>query len=256
MIFKFKQKPVVLNAYTYRKELVDLFPIQRMQKHIPEWWRNIDGKAYHPQFGETESNTMKHCAGFMDFYKYGYTIPLWTDAKFKLGMNGRSFDALFSDEGSQGIIHQPEQRGSYLPANKYQHVKLSSPWMIDCSEEVNFAFVGNTWNIDNPDDIIVPSGVLNFKYQKSLNINMFLSYGSKEKVIELSSGTPLFNLLPMTEREIVLNVKGVSKEEFADRMGVYQHHFAFNGNYFKLRNFLKKKEQEETKSKCPFGFGK
>lgn len=257
MIFKFKQKPIVLNAYTFRKELVELFPFQRIQKFVPEWWKNIDGKAYHPEFGMTETNTMKHCAGFLDFYKNGYTIPLWTDARFKLGIHGRSFNLMFSDEATHAVAHGVEQRGSYLPADKYQHLKITTPWMLDCEEDVNFAFVGNTWSINNPDEIIIPSGVMNFKYQKALNINMFFPYGPKEKVIELTSGTALFNLLPMTEREVVVNVKGISKEEFSNRMGIYQHHFAFDANYFKLRNFLKKKEQEsESKSKCPFGFGK
>lgn len=254
MIFKFKQKPVVITAYTYRKELAELYPLQRMQRNIPEWWKNIDGQSYHPQYGATETNTMKHCAGFLDYYKNGFTIPLWTDAKFKLGISGKSFASLFSDEHTSGVVHPQDQRGSYLPGNKFQHVKISTPWMIDCDEDVNFAYVGNMWNLDNPDEVIIPSGVLNFKYQKSININLFFAYGLKEKEIFIPQGTPLFNLLPMTEREVVHHVKYISREEYREKLSVYSHHFAFNANYFKLRNILKNKEQSQ--SKCPFGFGK
>ena len=258
MIFKFKQKPIVLNVYTYRKEIMDLFPFQRIQNNYPEWWKSLDGKnIFLPEYGKTsESNTMKHCAGFTDYYKLGYTTPLWTDMKFKLGPHGQSISYHVSDEPTKLVTHPQDQRGTYLPEDQYAHFKVTSPWMAECDEDVNFAFIGNTWAFDNPEEFIIPPGVVNFKYQKSLNINFFLKYTSREREIVLRQGTPMFNLIPLTEREVKINMKHISPQEYYEKMALYQYHFSFVGNYHKLKNMLRKKEAAASERKCPFGFGK
>jgi hypothetical protein len=254
MFFR-KNSPIVLNCYTHRQELIDAFPVSHTQKHIPKWWKNLP-KTGTSKNGEIHSPTMRTCTGFVDYYTNGFTIPLWTDLLFTVNEKAKSLSDGVSwqnaDDTTRFDVHPAYQRGSYLPEDKYQHLKLLSPWLIECKEDVKFVQTGNTWAFDDPAEVLIPPAILGYNYQASSHINMFLVYSQELKKIYIPAGTAMVNIVPMSDRPLVIKHHLLSKQDFESKERALNYKPSFLGSVGKMMKF---KKEASTKSKCPFGFG-
>jgi hypothetical protein len=70
-------------------------------------------------------------------------------------------------------------------------------------------------------------------------------------LLPIEAGEPLVQLIPLTEREVIVRNHLVDKDRWQQIYEKNNHAFFFN-NHNKKRNLLKR--QEESQSKCPFGF--
>ena len=244
MFFIFKKKPLILDCLTYRPEVLDYAPIDIGEKHYPSWWSALSRSTSKlDSEGLAMTKTMKGCPGFIDFYKNSITIPMWCD--FYFYNNGPAYRWQFSDMQSDAIIHSQEQYGEFLTSGQL-HLKISTPWLIKCKEDINWVFVGNIWNQNYPGEINLLPGVVNYKYQHSTNINLVFN-NKRESNHLIKVGTPLVNIFPMSERTIKINYQVVSEKDFIlDRESSSKISFA-NG-YQKKKKLMEKLEQ----SKCPF----
>ena len=181
--------PIVLNCYTYKKEVYEQFPVCKTIKALPSWWKNIDD----------DRQTIKQCPGFLEYFASGFTVPLWTDMMFTIGT---SVDEGVSVNIDEINVHPTYQRGEYLPETKYQQLKLIAPWLIRCNEDIKFVFSANTWCLDNPEEFIIPPGVVDYKNQFGININSFLVYNGTTRSVHLKAGMPIVSCIPMSDRKI------------------------------------------------------
>jgi hypothetical protein len=246
----FKKKKIQLDIFTYRADAFNLFKIDHARKFLPDWWKDlpktyVESNAFYP------SATMKGCAGFAQYYKQGFIIPLWTDVAMEVGPeNSMMFRARSSDGITRTMAHPSDQRGSYLNPNQYSHLKIASPWFMSCKEEVQWMFMQPMWNQNSFGDFMIPPGVLEFKYQGTSNINMFIKHTEEQRNLLIPAGTPVAHIVPLSDREVNLNVHLVSNEE-AEKMFSKNSNISFLGKYNKIKNILKK---QETEKRCPFGF--
>ena len=236
--FFLSQKPVVLDIYVVDSNLATHTPIQRASKFFPDWWKNIDSNA--------ESPTMRHCAGFVDLFKSSFVVPMWADAELTVEQEGTDgIGWQFYDFSTDIKVHPNEQRGSYLDNEKWQHAKITNPIFIHCTEEINFLFHDACWNRENFDDYIIPSGILEFKYNHSLNINMMLKRKEDKYTLFLNHKQPLVYLTPITDRKVKINYHIVTPEEFVTKKPKLAH--------TKTKKMQTAKElAKQSKSKCPF----
>jgi hypothetical protein len=232
-----------LDCFTYRADVHDLHPVAAAIKHIPKWWKDL------PAFDETDlapQNTMKKCRGFIDLYDKSFVIPMWSD--LVINYTADSLQYQFADSLSEMANHNMSQRRGFLPNNI--DVKIVSPWLFKSKDEINWMTVKPMYNYPEEVNFDVCHGVVNFKYQSVTNMNIILNRVNENTKFVIEAGQPIWQMIPMTERKVVVKTHLVNRDEFL-RIKEQTNKVKFVGSY----NYTKKILQEKE-SKCPFGFGK
>jgi hypothetical protein len=191
---------------------------------------------------------MRACAGMVDTYSRGFMVPLWSALKVAIGEKGSgAYHYQYADEFSMAHVHGQSQRGAFLPDHDYQHLKLIAPWYIHCDEEVSFYSVQPTWNMSTFVDYSVLSGVLEFKYQNVVNINLMFSRGSAQKMVEIPLGQPLMHIMPLDKRPV--EIKIIVDQNRYNKMVSLNRALSFNNAYKDKKTIAKSQTHG-----CPFGF--
>jgi len=247
MLLIFKQKPLILDCFTYVPHAYDFAKIDYAHKFIPQWWKNT------PSFTGKDHATIKHCQGFIDYYKRGIILPAWFEMELNILEQGHpnvyTWVASNADV-STGNSHYSEQFSGFAKQDAI-NIKLESPWAIKTKEEVYFSWSEPTWNIrDLLFKLIVLPGVINFKYQHATNINLLAITNSVVKELYIPPRTPLGILHPLTERNIEIKTHLVTKEDWLRVHGLNKLFFARNANdSIKL---YKSKKRIIDEISCPY----
>ena len=244
--FNFLKRPVVLHCYTNRAEVFNYASVKKSSEFIPSWWKVVpktvpDPKSLFP------GGTIKTCVGFTDLYSAGFMVPMWSDFAIKVGPIGDPFYFWqYVDGCSEAEEHNQTQRGGAYPTTHYQHLKLITPWLLRCDEDIKFLLTGPTWNITNPEKMHVLTGIVNFKYVAQANVNTLFIKQEAPFQYNLNVGDPLLHIIPLTERKVIIKNHLVDDATFKniDAVGVNVR----NTNKYK---FVKK--AIETNG-CPFHF--
>ena len=132
-----------------------------------------------------------------------------------------------------------------MPPEHFQHLKLTSPWLLRCDEDINFLFFDPFWpSYEGEEVAIIPPGLLNFKHQPGTNINMFIrKLPDEARTVELKFNTPLVFITPLTERKVILRHHLVSPEHIS--MYVDRPYATFRDSYL-----MGKKAKLETQNQA------
>ena len=251
-MFFLKKKPIVINAYCSDPTVFHLCKPTHAKYFYPEWWKQIPKTVKMPG-SRYDISTVKSCRGIIDYYKNGIVLPLWHDAIITVGSSTKQMHAVEMAAFNQAVeTLPPNQWNGWISDNKWGHIKFNSPWVFTCDEFVQFAFTDPAYNRDNLHDYYLLPGIVDYRYQTSTNINIMVEYRDKEREFLIPAGQPMVNIVPLTDREIVIKHHLVTVEEKRKYMS---EPVKFRGVY----NFFKSKTKEieaREKSKCPFGFGK
>lgn len=238
-----RNKPIVVNFYTDRKDVYDCYKIQPMNQFVPQWFKDIDPKYKVSSDSLRTQTNIRGCAGLLSFFRKGFGIPLWSDLRIKLAPKGEhGHQWLFADGESLAEVHYQEQRGSFMPDDECAHLKIITPWTAKCDEDIEFLLTPNTWVQENSDRVVALQGVVNYKYQFSTNINLMFRRSEAESIVDLSCATPLVQLIPLTERKVIAKHHLVTSEELANLKRSPARGY-FDRGYLKLKARAKK---------CPF----
>ena len=248
MMFFFKPKVIHLDCFTSRPDVFEMFPIDYSHKFFPQWWKDLP-KVLDNTNQFWGMNSAKSCPGIINFYANGITIPLWSDVL--IYMDGQSMQWQFSDRITEMSSHPPEQIGNFLNIKDYFHLKIASPWLFNCKENINFMWTQSTWSFNNPKEIMIPPGIIDYTYQSGTNINFFVSLPeeNKQKKLLIEAGQSMVNVIPLSERKIKLHRHLISQEEHFKMSEKVNSQFVFQGKYSKRKQIIQNKEK-----KCPFGF--
>lgn len=241
-----RKKELVLNCYTNRADVYNFFPVVEAKRKVPEWFKKIPTPVFkHLEDYSLELVNLKQCVGFLDYYKKGFILPLWSDLVLNIGAkNTLDYRWQYSDRTSSIEEHHPKQTNNHFDPLLYQHLKLISPWLFSCDEDISFLAVEPGWQFDMLGNARVLSGVIGFKYQTSANINIFFPREEKETEVLLAAGMPLYHLIPLTERKITIKTHLVSDEHF-NRISQINATIKFMRHYEKREKLL-------STSGCPF----
>ena len=241
-----KKKEIVLNCYTSRADVYNYFPVVEAKKKIPSWFKKLANPSFKNIDRQlSDPTTLKQCVGFVEYFKKGFMLPMWSDLALEIGAkNTLDYSWQYSDLKSEMSTHHPEQTNCQFDPKLYQHLKLASPWYFSCEEDISFLAVEPGWQFDLLGSIRVLSGIVDFKYQASTNINIFCLRQEKEEIILLKAGMPLYHFIPLTDRKIVLKTHLVSDEQF-EKIGSKVTPITFIRHYEERKKILKN-------SGCPF----
>jgi len=240
MMFLFKKKKIVLDCFTYNSSAYEYGKIERASKFYPDWWKNTPKE--HDKSPTGQSSTIKTCTGLIDNYQYGVMLPLWSDLNIIINGTEKSYLWSYADRESRIESHGGAQWDTYADSNTHIHLKIVTPWMIKCKEDVPFMYMKPYWSYQPFSSMSVPTGIVNYKYQHSTNLNMFIN-STLDAYIELKHGYPLAQIIPLDRREVTIHSHLIDAKEYDN---IYTK-LSFNGNY----NTVKKLRQEKE-SKCPF----
>lgn len=243
MIFKFAQKPVVLDAFTCRPDIYEYSRLRMANDCIPQWWKDLPRTIEYPDLFFPVP-TMRSCYGFISQFKHGFFIPLWSDLALEIDKIGGSEDRFqYSDRMSRAQPHPPNERGVFAPLHDYYHLKLVNPWIFQCNEEIVWETVQPAWNMERPETFLTPSGMFDFKNQAAANINLLFAREQEKKRVLLNHGQLMMQVIPLTERKLVVKQHLVSEEEYAK----------LRGKHVKISFISKFIKSRKAKMRCPFG---
>jgi hypothetical protein len=244
--FIFKRKPIYLDCFTSNIMAHEFTPIQSANMFVPDWWKALPKTFYEEGHSPPiPFTTMRRCAGLIDVYSTGLIVPLWSDLIIDVRTVG-GYSWKFADEETRNEPHNSKQSGTLLDDANVYHMKIISPWLFSCKEDVKWYFTQPLWNQNLGRDFCIPSGVLEFKYQNSAHINTLIR--RQDIVISMSQGYPLAHVVPLSERPVKVKNHLLSADEMNKRQPTYRS-VTFVSSYYKKRKLMQAKE-----SKCPFGF--
>lgn len=244
MLFLFKKPEIHVDFFTYHSSAYEYAPIDYASKFLPEWWKRLP-KSVHLDGLIEEKPTMKTCYGFTSYYRYGLMIPMWCDFKLEVGsQQSKKVGYVFADTRGKVMHHDTYQRGEYLNDQEYFHLKLIVPWLAKCKDSVPWVFQHSTWNFNEPEKLIIPPGIVEYKHQHALNVNMFVKMGETPYTLDIPFRTPMAHIIPLTEKRIVVHKHMISTEQW-NEMNV-EPIVKFINNIPTVKNMEKRK--------CPFNF--
>lgn len=229
MFFNFVRPKIVVDAFTYAASIEKVAPIGLSAKFIPAWWKALPKSC--PMVGSVVEGltapTMRTCTGVMELFPKGLVIPLWADLAVQStddGVCNWQWSGDF-DPASTGITWH--NRTQYGPAfDAYHQLKLTSPWYLSDKTGTNFMFINSFWNqLDMLNTFHVCHGVVNYKNQHETHINMIVDATRPINTI-IPCGTPMVQLIPMTDREVIVKTHVLSREELVSRFPpTFRHTF-------------------------------
>ena len=244
--FNFPKKKLVLHCYTARAEVFNYAPIQKASAFLPDWWRNLPLSIPHEN-GMFPVSTMKGCVGLTQLYKHGVIIPMWSDLSLRIGQTGSTDYAYqYSDKRSEIQTHGVSQNGGRYLDEEYQHLKIISPWVFKCDEDVSFLNIAPTWNLETVGDINVLPGAVDYKYQAGTNVNIFIKRKNTVEQYLIPFNQPLVHIIPTTDKKLEIKTHLVSQEELA-QIGRISAGTKFLKKYLTNRSVLKERG-------CPFHY--
>ena len=197
---------IILDCYTYNPHAYNFAKINHGHHYIPEWWKST------PPIVEKHP-TIKNCPAFIEYYKKGIVIPMWCELEVQIQPKG---DVLFTWKSSQKDFYIDEHRQDQFEgfAKKDGHnLKIISPWLIKCKENINFTFTQPIWNQrDTMFNFMLTPGVVSFKYQMDCNLNYFFQQKDTQQVINIKTLTPMVIMHPISERKVKLRHHYIKKE--------------------------------------------
>ena len=213
MIFH-KRNKITVDAFT-DQEHISTYPIDRSNKHLPEWYQKMKPTVGHtcPQGLTGKTSTFKMCHGFQDHVNTSFTFPLWADLMFKVNIDNTfvyqypNKHCNFGMESHNSVESTP--MAEFAPK---RHIKLFSPWLLKEKTGVNFYWSQAFWSYGAAaSEVLVPPGVVNYKYQNGTHINLMVEPG---KQVDLDAGTPMVYLHPLTEKKVEIKTHVVDTKEY------------------------------------------
>ena len=241
MLFKFPQKKIVLDCFTYDENIITTAPIVPAIKLIPDWWKTLpDGNIQNGNF--YPHATMKNCVGMVDYYKKSFVIPLWSEMAISINSNG-TYRWQFSDNTTAADTHDLQSQATGF-LNNFGHIKIVSPWHIKSKENIHWVWSQPTYSFPNEQEFILPPAIVDYFYQSTTHINMLFSV-DKTRLINIPHGQPMIHITPMTEKKIEIVRHLVSKDEY-DRKKERNARISF------VKKYAIKVKRIKQFNDCPF----
>jgi len=228
MFFYIKPGVIHLDCFTQDARVYRFYPIKESINFLPECLS----------------------LGVTEYHKNSVSIPMWSDLIIDVKGKNLGYRWKFADGKTELTYHDEAQFKNFIDISLYAHAKIKTPWRIKTKKSLKWAWTYPVYNYDTPDEIIVLSAVVDFKYTHGTDVNIMVNK-SVAREIFVKEGVPLVNLMPMTNKRIKIHNHLVSAEEYTSISYVGNLESRFFGRHRK--NI---KDIDQMAAKCPFGFGK
>lgn len=247
MMFFFKKPKVVLDCFTYSEAVAMAAPIQKASAYLPEWWKNLSGQYYEDNNKLLVRTTSKLCPGIIDYYTNSIALPTWCEFKIAPNPDG-SYSWVFPDQETTAIVHPIAQYEGFVDRHEFGHIKIESPWIFMCKENINWMWSQPTYNFGtNMDKIFILPGVNNYSQNVTVSVNMMINV-KQPSLIEVGVNEPLVHITPLTERQVEIKRHVITEQEF-DRLRKLNRRTTF------VNSSKKTAKLREENKECPYTGG-
>lgn len=234
MFFFVKKSKIVMDTFTHWEHVYKHSPIVEARKRVPKWLTSMEGKYLikdlYPQA------TIKICPAIQDYNLKGLIIPLWSDLAIKIEDKILSWQ--FADMITENDPHPSRQWEPFRNHLDYVHMKLLSPWIIACKEDILWTWEKPYFHNALPKEIEVVAGIGEYKNQNTTNTNLFIDV-RQDRRLNIELGAEIVRMLPLSEREVIVKNHLIDQSEW-EKMARKMQPAKFVNHY---RKYVKK---------CPF----
>lgn len=217
--------------------VAETFPIKPAQEVIPKWVYNA--KADYMKSDKKDMHIFK-CPGIFDMFMTGYVLTNWVDVEIKTNDVGFSVtipDPTIQEMLGKDIIQSQVHDGvsKFLPKKPWSVksiLKINTPWHVVVPKNVKLLMIP----LPYPDTFEFESctGILDPSISSEINVQGYWNIPNGSHV--LKAGTPLCQLIPITEQSLNLIVRDKNKhDEWWLTKRKYLNYFSFIMNRQKLK---------------------
>lgn len=169
---------------------------------MPNWWSSVPNKY-------NNSQTVKQCPSFTDFFSQGYIIPAWQDIELKYDKNKKYYEyktasIIFPNvekhDNDQFLNHVDAQ----VNGTSIDFIfKLDSPWKVITPKGYSILQIPLFYHFDNKFSAlpgIIDSDILH-------DINIQITYPAETPELFIKRGTPLAMLIPFKREKYKFEVR-------------------------------------------------
>lgn len=210
MMHFFRTPKIVLDAFTYNVNAVEVAPIEHASNYLPDWWKALPKQRLPPD-SFFPNPTMKTCVGMHQYYSKSLALPMWSE--LLVVVENAHYKWQFSDMESEASIHATEQYEGFIDPKKVGHIKIMTPWMLKTKHAVNWLMSHPVYNTVNTFDYTICPGLLDFSKQHAVHVQALINL-AENKYVQIPQLAPIAFLTPLTEKSIDIRRHLVSVEEF------------------------------------------
>lgn len=248
-MFFFRRKKLVVDCFIDNQVIYDLFKIDHAHKVVPKGWKQLPPTVEVKSLPDPKSKetipvpTSKRCVGMVNLFTTGFILPSWTDFKIEMTREG----LFYKHDPMNSLDANPHPPFMYWEElyKGYQHVKISSPWLVKEKTGVHFTWNQCTYhNTERHANFHALSAVIDFKAQYNTHVNVFIKKGT---TLTVEAGDPLIQMIPLSEHDVEIKTHLISGQEYNSIADSFVKKSMWGGQHKALYN-------QQQESKCPFGF--
>jgi hypothetical protein len=221
----FWNKPKVSNIKfsTFDPFLLENLPPVQSNKLLPDWFRNThpsipaDTANINSPFELYDGSTIRKCPALNEYFSSGITFPLWTDLEVFVDSKKRMLEWRYSNvyDGMSVVTSHPNGQFPQL-ANKYLHSKIHSPWIAQCDTGIHWLMTKPAYStsVFDEQDVILCDGMVQFKANFNMHINMFFPIRDSSYTIKFNAGEPILKLIPLSENRVNMTTAYCSSDYY------------------------------------------
>jgi len=200
-----------MDCYTHSTYAYNHAKISFGKDYIPDWWKNTPQKC--PVSGKS---TIKNCRAFSEYHNSGIVVPLWGELEIEISsIKENTYKWEFSNKDIDVQQHLTDQWDGFSQGKRH-NFKLISPWAIKMREAIRFSYSQPIWSQKEFfEHFTILPGVLEFKYQSSVELNYIVCPKKEKVVFRIPALTPMVMMHPMTERKIQIRHHLMNKEDLS-----------------------------------------
>ena len=224
-----------LRMITDNQAAFEMFPIEPASDVKPDWLSEMRTRIQTDptvKSVQTTMPTLKACTGIRDTLEDGFILRAWCDFSVIIFPDGGFQYAHGASAPNRSVeIHAREQYQSVWP--NHTAIKLVSPWAAVEKTGCRFMVVPAVYHSPNLTKHFMPHGVIDFKYQHSVNPFIVAEWKDKPYEIFISAGTPLLHVIPMTDKRVKLSCEAGDPHKYTAKRTVF-----LVSQYKRMRKFI------------------
>ena len=215
----FKKSKDTIEFVSLVSGVTEMHPVFEAKKFKPNW--AIKALSNYKERIKTEPN-FNHialCPGIFDLFKTGYIVPAWHDTLVRTNGDQDTFQWAVPNFEELGITGVNQPVGTHLPeiSNMLPHrpgslkgvVKFNTPWRIIAPKGIKFIVIPIAYQDDCLFDASI--GILDPAISNEINIQV--NWNGLNGEYKVKAGTPMCQLIPMTERNLNYVVRTATKHD-------------------------------------------
>jgi hypothetical protein len=210
-----------IEFFTIVNGVADAFPVIKASEYKPKWIANAK-ESFNKKLEAMDGAKFFHlyrCPGIFDLMGQGYIVCSPWDITIDTNGDGEDFrwritdseiTMLLGDDPVQG--HMARAIAESMPAKPYalrSLIKFNTSWNIRAPKGVKFLILPLSY----PDTYEFESapGILDPSFSTELNAQLYWNVLNNRHTVK--AGTPLFQIIPLTEEKFKFEVRNATPED-------------------------------------------